>query len=267
MNCENSQLELFKELGLTEREAKVYTTLLSRKSFTATELQAASDVPRTKIYEIVKKMINRGICAEKKLGNKKVFEAIEPKIALEKILDDQRQEIEAKDKLKNQLVEMYTPLYDEGRKKEDIFDYIEVLKNKNQIHKKYLELVDKAEKEILCFSKGPYSCDTNLKVEEQIQHEISFLKRGGKSKELYEIDEYTEIPDSGLLLKEGQQARLTDNLPVKMVTFDGKVVMFALDEPYDDNDITMLSIEHKSIACACKMLFNHLWINAKEVNK
>lgn len=262
MNNGNGQLELFKELGLTEREAKVYVTLLSRKSFTATELQEASDVPRTKIYEIVKRMINRGICAEKKLGNKKVFEAIEPKIALEIILDDQRREIEAKNKLKNQLVDMFTPIYNEGRKKEDIFDSIEIMKNKNQIHKKYLELVDKADKEFLYFSKGPYATDTYLKGEKQILN--AFLKRGGVSKGLYVADELNEEPDFSTLLQKGQQGRITDHLPIKMLIFDEKVVMFTLDEPFDDSDLTMLAIEHKSLAATFKMLFNHLWINAKK---
>jgi len=267
MKNENNQLELFKELGLSEREAKVYTTLLSRKSFTASELQEASDVPRTKIYEIVKKMINRGICAEKKLGKKKVFEAIEPKIALEKILDDQRKEIEQKSKLKDQLVNMFTPLYDEGRKKEEIFEYIEILKDNNQIFKKYLELLDKTENEILFFSKGPYSCDTKPKRKEQKDHEIEFLRRGGVAKGLYEKKELEVLPESFILVEYGQQARVVEKLPVKMLVFDGKGVMFSLDEPYGDNELTMISIEHESIALACKMLFEFLWKDAEKMTK
>lgn len=267
MKNKNDLISLSNGLGLTEREAKVYITLLSRKSFSASELQEAAGVPRTKIYEIVKKMINRGICAEKQIGNNKVYTAIEPKIAMEMIIEEQRQELSERLKLKEQLVEMFTPIYDEGRKKDEIYDYIEILKNKEQIHKKYLEMLDKAQHEILFFNKGPYSADTDKKIDEQTQHEVAFMKKGGVSKGLYEVDEFTNLPEFFLLLEEGQQARLTDNLPLKMLVFDGKSVLFALDEPYADNDLTMLSIEHKSIADAYKMLFEYIWINAKEIKK
>ena len=62
-------LRTFIEIGLTEREAKVYITLLSGRVFTAADLQKEVNIPRTKIYEVLNKMVSRNICTEKKLGN------------------------------------------------------------------------------------------------------------------------------------------------------------------------------------------------------
>ena len=58
-------------IGLTEREAKVYLTLLTRRMLTALDLQEKANIPRTKIYEVLQKMINRGICIERKFGRNK----------------------------------------------------------------------------------------------------------------------------------------------------------------------------------------------------
>ena len=81
----SKHLRSFIEIGLTEREAKVYMTLLNGKMFTVLELQEAANIPRTKIYEVLNKLINRNICIEKKLGKNKLYEAVEPKLAMERI--------------------------------------------------------------------------------------------------------------------------------------------------------------------------------------
>jgi len=79
-------LRTFVDIGLTEREAKVYITLLGGRMFTAADLQKAVNIPRTKIYEVLNKMISRGICTEKKLGKNKMFEAVEPNLAMERVI-------------------------------------------------------------------------------------------------------------------------------------------------------------------------------------
>ncbi|MBK7500580.1 MAG: hypothetical protein IPI19_16210 [Ignavibacteriales bacterium] len=43
------------DLGLTEREAKLYLTLLGKKTFTALELQQTAKIPRTKILKYCRK--------------------------------------------------------------------------------------------------------------------------------------------------------------------------------------------------------------------
>lgn len=43
------------DLGLTEREAKLYLTLLEKKSFTALELQQIAKIPAQKFTKFYKK--------------------------------------------------------------------------------------------------------------------------------------------------------------------------------------------------------------------
>ena len=41
--------------------------------------------------------------------------------------------------------------------------------------------------------------------------------------------------------------------------------MFPLEQPIDiSNDLTMIYIEHKQLANACRILFDHMWDQGKE---
>ncbi len=49
------------DLGLSERQAKVYLALLSQKNTMIADLQRSSGVPQTKVYEIVRQLVEMGL--------------------------------------------------------------------------------------------------------------------------------------------------------------------------------------------------------------
>lgn len=257
-------LSSFIEIGLTEREAKVYMTLLSGKMFTVLELQEAVNIPRTKIYEVLNKLVSRNICIEKRLGRNKLYEAVEPKIALERVVKSYKKDLERKEQLINQISEVFTPIFQNSKSIVNPLEFIDVMKDKAQIHKRYTACVKSTKREMLTFNKGPYACDTSDRLEEQEDEEFKLLKRGGSCKDIYELKELKEV--DWLLssvrksLKFGQQARVVKKLPIKMLVFDQEKVMFALEQPVPvQNELTMIYIEHKQLAEACSILFYHLW--------
>lgn len=268
-------LRSFIEIGLTEREAKVYMTLLSGKMFTVLELQEAVNIPRTKIYEVLNKLISRNICVEKKLGRNKLYEAVEPKIALERVVESYKKDLERKEELINQISQVFTPIFQSSKTIVNPLEFIDVMKEKGQIHKRYAACVRSTRREMLTFNKGPYACDTSDRLEEQEDEEFKLLKRGGSCKDIYELQELKEV--DWLLasvkksLKLGQEARVVKKLPIKMLVFDQERVMFALEQPVPiSNELTMIYIEHKQLAEACSMLFYHLWdqgIDISEIGK
>jgi hypothetical protein len=66
----------------------------------------------------------------------------------------------------------------------------------------------------------------------------------------------------------GQQARVVERLPIKMLVFDQEKVMFALEQPVPiSNELTMIYIEHKQLAEACSMLFYHLWDKGQDIEQ
>jgi len=265
-------LPAFMEIGLTEREAKVYMTLLNGKMFTVLELQEAVNIPRTKIYEVLNKLVSRNICVEKKLGRNKLYEAVEPKIALERIVELYKKDLERKEELISQVSEVFTPIFQNSKSIINPLEFIDIMKEKSQIHKRYTACVKSTKSQMLTFNKGPYACDTSDRLDEQEDEEFKLLKRGGACKDIYELSELKEV--DWLLssvkksLKLGQQARVVKKLPIKMLVFDQAKVMFALEQPVPEaNELTMIYIEHKQLAEACSILFYHLWDQGIDISE
>lgn len=84
----NSQL-LFnlEKLGLTENEAKAYIGLVSLREATAREIHELTNVPRAKIYEILKVLAKKGFL-EVRQGSPTYFRAVDPKQVIGKIKDE-----------------------------------------------------------------------------------------------------------------------------------------------------------------------------------
>jgi sugar-specific transcriptional regulator TrmB len=265
----DNYLRAFVEVGLTEREAKVYITLLNGRMYSASDLQKAVNIPSTKIYEVLNKMLSRGICTERKLGKNKIYEAIEPELALERIYRKYQNDLNSKKKLIDQLSEVFTPIYENSKSIINPLEFIEVMSDKVQIHRRYTNSVRNTKREMLTFNKGPYASDNPERLAEQEDEETKLLKRGGKTKNIYEFKEFKEVDwlleSVKKTVRFGQEARIVEKLPIKMLIFDDEKVMFPLEQPIDvSNDLTMIYIEHKQLANACRILFNHLWDLGKD---
>lgn len=266
------QIQKFLELGLTERETKVYITLLSKKSFTSSELQKSANIPRTKIYEVLLKMIERGICSERRIGKIKYYEAIEPKKALHKVLEDYKNnfqyELEKKKEITESLAGIFNPIYQQNKNFISPLEFVEVIKDKEQAQKRILDAFKGAKSELLSLIKGPYVCDTNSRINQQLREEKNLLKRGVKCKKIYESGELMEhtalIEQFKPLSKLGSQLRMIEQIPIKMVAFDDNMVIFPLQDIIKNPDeLTIIIIQHKEMVSACRILFNFLWSNSK----
>lgn len=75
------------KLGLTENEAKVYVGLVSLREATAREIHELTNVPRAKIYEILKVLAKKGFL-EVRQGTPIYFRAVDPKQVITKIKDE-----------------------------------------------------------------------------------------------------------------------------------------------------------------------------------
>jgi HTH-type transcriptional regulator, sugar sensing transcriptional regulator len=271
-NEHKREIQKFLELGLTERETKVYITLLSKKSFTSSELQKSANIPRTKIYEVIAKMIERGICIERRVGKTKYYEAVEPKKALHKVLEDYKSnfqyELEKKKEITETLAGIFNPVYQKNKNFISPLEFVEVIKDKDHAQKRILQAFQNAKSELLSLVKGPYVCDTNSRVNQQVKEEKNLLKRGVICKKIYESTELIEsvpvIEQFKPLGKLGSQLRAVESLPIKMVVFDDDMVIFPLQDVIKNPDeLTIIIIQHKEMVLACKILFNYLWSISK----
>jgi HTH-type transcriptional regulator, sugar sensing transcriptional regulator len=262
------QIQKFIDLGLTEREAKVYIKLLTRKGFTTLELQDSVDIPRTKMYEVLQKMVARGIINQWGTGREKRYGAVEPRIAFNRVLneykDEYQTEIEKKGGAVESLLNTFTSIYEKNKDFASPLDFVEVFRDKSQIQKMYVKAIKETKYDFLTFNKGPYVCDNSKRLTEQKSEEAKLIKRGVVCRNIYEKKELSGITWLKKYVRHqvklGQQARYIESLPIKMVVCDERTVIFPLLQSFGDtNSITMVFIEHHELAKTCKMLFNWMW--------
>ncbi|MEI7961272.1 MAG: helix-turn-helix domain-containing protein, partial [archaeon] len=73
------------KLGLTEYEAKTLSTLFSLKEAEAPHISRTAQVPKTRVYDVLEKLIQRNLIIEIK-GRPKLYRAVEAQKAIDILL-------------------------------------------------------------------------------------------------------------------------------------------------------------------------------------
>ena len=249
-------------LDFPRRESEVYLALLQKKEFTAPEISKITSVSRTKAYEVLQNLVKKGLCNENYRNGVKVFSAVNPKIVLDNYLFDYEEKKRAVGLLSKSLGEMYA----QKVANTDSLDYVEVLTEVGQIKERWLNIQRTTEKELLIFTKQPYL----VPLEENIEDETKLFKEKkitGRS-----IYEYHDLTPDGcnsliklieLYQKIGEDARLINELPMKMVVCDERKTIFALDDKVSlIPSFTLVIIDHPNFAIAQKKVFESYWMSS-----
>jgi len=282
-----------KSLGLTPYETKCYLALLQRGTLTVPEVSTIAGVPRSNAYDALEKMMSKGICVSRP-GNTKRYSASPPDLLCEsfilKLDEETESELEKfkrgqstalKEKEKEMLqrkkaaevdithvMRDLQPEYEKSQKQTAPLDYIEIIKDPYQIHKRFMQLVSEAKQEILAFTKPPFS-GPRERLEEQAEPAKKVLRQGVRIRNIYEIpsdkDEIEwRFKDIDEAVKLGEEARVMKKLPMKMVILDRRIVMLALTDPVSKRtSLTTQVVEHRDLASGLRMLFDTLWEQAE----
>jgi sugar-specific transcriptional regulator TrmB len=252
--------------GLSHREARIYLALLNKKDFTVSEIAKVSGMPRHTIYEILDTLIKKGVCTEK-IGKVKRYKAIDPKIVFRSLIDQYKDHFEAqlceKEKLALEVAKDFSMLYEKNRERVDPLEYIEVLKDRKQIYNRWRLLQNNAQHKILSFVKAPYASSSPI---ENIDDEIDVLKKNVEIRAIYECkdvekDEFVRALSSWI--PAGEKVRVIKELPVKLVIFDERITLIALNDPVTlEPSITTMIINHVGFAVAQEAVFESYWQRA-----
>jgi len=194
------------------------------------------------------------------------------KIELENLNKKEMQIAEKRERAKENitgLVGELTPQYENSRLETNPMDFIEVIKDPYQIHKRFMQLCEAAQEEVLIFTKPPFSRPRE-QLHEQLDQETEILKRGVRGKSIYEIAEdeeerrwLFEVIDRAA--RGGEEARVLKNLPMKMAIFDSRIVIYVLEDPVSKQpSLTTQIVEHRALAQSLKILFETLWEQAED---
>jgi HTH-type transcriptional regulator, sugar sensing transcriptional regulator len=244
------------DLGLTNYEARVYVALTRRGSSTAAESARIAEIPRQRIYDVLASLVQRGLAAARP-GQVTKYVATPPAEAVERLVSDHRQRLEQLERESRVLAESLTPAFDAGQEHTDPLEYIEVLRDRRAINQRFGELQAGIEQEILVFTKPPYATPPEENVEglEVTQaHEVYSVY------ELSIFDDPENVAGVQQFIRAGEQARFVEELPLKLVIIDERIVLFGMEDPVEAGPaLTMLVVEHPALATVLKVAFMQVW--------
>ena len=264
MQQQNDLIGRLTALGLTTYEAKAYVALIGRGSFTAAEVARQGELPRQRIYDVLGTLVEKGL-ASTRPGRVVKYAAIAPELAVERLVAAHRRELDGLERSAGELVAQLGPAFESGRSHTDPLDYIEVLRDAGAINERFNELQAGVKEEILVFTKPPYATPP--------QENVGGLEvlRSHRARSVYEMSAF-EHPDwiAGIrrFIAAGEEARFVEELPLKLVIIDEAIVMFGMQDPVGSgNDLTIMVVEHMSLAAILKTAFDATWDRGLDIDE
>jgi HTH-type transcriptional regulator, sugar sensing transcriptional regulator len=245
------------ELGLTRYEATAYVALTRRGQATGAEVARIAGLPRQRIYDVLDALVARGL-ATVTPGRPSRYVAASPDEALGKLLAQRRAHLEQLERDVAETVERLTPAYHAGRAANDPLNFIEVLRDPASIARRFAELQAAAQEEILVFTKPPYAVEPAKNVEG-----LELLERKIEARSVYDrtiYDHPAHIDAIRTFVAAGEEARVVDELPLKLVLIDERVAMFTMEDPVaGEPALTIMIVEHPALARVLKIAFETVW--------
>lgn len=251
----------FEELGLTRYEAAVLVAVLQVGSARSSRLAAASGVPRTSAYQVLDELSAKGL-VERMPGtgpaiwmSPGVDEVLDRAVAAVAASQSERlrRVRDRADKVREMLADVAPEPGGEPS------PYVHTIRSPARAERAWDQLVDSAEDELVMFVRPPYLyADPNPKV-------LDMLERGVRARVLYQAGA-VDAPDAQGWLdayhRAGVQARLVDELTLKMIVVDRRASMVATTHPSQEGYPTVMLIEHPGFAEVLADSFERRWERA-----
>ena len=256
MDDEGQLIAQLTRLGLTSYEAKAYLALILRDSFTAAQVARQSGVPRQRIYDVLGALVQKGLAVSRP-GHVVKYAAAAPDMAVDRLIQSHRHELAEMERDARTMVKSLKPAYDAGQAHTDPLEYIEVLRDRRAINERFAELQSGVKREILVFTKPPYATPPQENVEGL---EVTSEHAARSVYEFSVFDEPAVTEGVRRFIEAGEQARFVPELPLKLVIIDETIVMFGMEDPVAGSaDLTIVVVEHNSLARVLKTAFDAIW--------
>lgn len=257
-NAENGseQVARLTRLGLTSYEARAYLALIRRDSFTAAQVARQSGLPRQRIYDVLSSLVEKGLAVARP-GTVVKYGATAPELAIDKLLAAHRRDFAQLETDARGMIAKMMPAWQAGQSHTDPLEYIEVLRDKDAVNERFAELQASVKREILVFTKPPYATPPQENVEGQL------VARTHRACAIYEMSAFNDpafMAGIRAFLAAGEEARFVAQLPLKLVIIDETIVMFGMEDPVaGSSDLTIVVVEHPSLAKTLKLSFEAVW--------
>lgn len=238
---------LLRELGFSDKEIRVYLTLLSGGPTSVRKLAKDTDLNRGTVYDILKALQERGVAGFYQKHNKQFFAAEDPQKLVEVIEQKERAVVATKRQITQVLPELRS-LYAHGGTK-PVVKYYEGAKGVSIILRDVLTTVNLQTPKL-------YRAFSSVGLRDYLYREFPTFTKERISK---------EISVRVIALGEGGDTQpyaerrwlpLTEGAPTYTLIYGSKVAHITLDE--SEMPLGIL-IEDAGVAGTERLIFDHLW--------
>jgi sugar-specific transcriptional regulator TrmB len=258
-------VELLQEhFELNLYEARAYVALVAFGVLTPAELASVSEVPAPRTYDVLRSLEKKGFALSQP-GKANKYRPVHPKNVLEKFIEDWqvrvKEELEAKKKAKEELLELMTPLIETEVPKYGV-ERVWVVRGIRNSTLKTQEMLEEVEKEILLADNGYIAAN----LDEEIAKAVD---RGVNAKIIVSKQVLPRIETSKIMdyYKEGKlELKVLDKIELPMLICDEEV-FFALEDLAARyfNYETQVWIKDFRVVELFKGKFNEYWEKAEKV--
>lgn len=259
-NSGNGLMNLLKQLGLNQYESRIYSSLLSLGTLTAGELAEVSNVPRSRVYDVLTSLEKKGF-AIVQVGRpiKYLGVPIENAVSTLKSTfeDDFNKKLEAVSKLERELnTALTTHLESKKRVPEVAEDFVGILKGKNSLYNRIKYLVSNSNSRVLKVTN-----DAGLaNLEKHCKFAFEKAKKKGVKTQI--LANAHDLKAAVGKLSNLAQFRSHKGIHGRFLIKDGEEVILVTNE--DDSGIW---IKSPYLASALEKLFDHAWEKGKPLGE
>jgi sugar-specific transcriptional regulator TrmB len=244
--------EILKTLGFSDYEIRVYTSLLSNQKMSASEISKETRIPQTKIYQVIKKLANKGF-VNILPGHPTKFEIAPPKNTLSSVID----ELEDRRKKLIEAIQNLQESYELSKiKEEEIVSFLDW----KSFEKKVEEVDEKAKEEIDIFSRFKYPKGGWLESLEKA------VKRGVKIKVAGVVNDKNKELAAFSYKKIGCEVCKLPIIYESTISFgviDLSSVNLTIESEKDPTNFIYLLLENKGAVRLFKSFFDSMWKEGK----
>jgi HTH-type transcriptional regulator, sugar sensing transcriptional regulator len=249
------------QLGLSTAEAQLYVVLIENGSLSAAGAANLAGIQRSNVYPILLSLTNKGL-VEGGAGYGSKFTAVPPEHALPALIVREREDLEHKEGLANELSQRMAPLVASSEATPE--ELIQVLRSPKVIAERFDRLQLEARRRIDIIIKAPI-----LNPRGDNPSQAKALKRGVVVRGLYErvaVEDPGVAPYLDGWIAGGEVMRVYDGeLPHKLVIFDTEVALLPLSMP--GTQMRALVIKHEQLAQSLTIMFETFWGQAEPISR
>ncbi len=241
---------ILQDLGLTDYEIKAYVSLLAHPSVQASEVSKDSDVPVSKIYEVLGNLERKGWVESQHSRPTRYFPK-SPSTALQALRLRMEADLKANE---DHLLTELMPLYEkkEIQERPDIW----IIRGDYNIIAKITESIDRCKKELLVVFPPALNSVVDLVIPaltsvNEAGANVRILMSGG-------VNERSKSRISALA-----ELRLKENMFGGGVIVDATEVILLLGRSSENREALAIWSDHAGLASFAKNYFEFLWVEAQ----